>query len=216
MQPALIKTEPTNQLDQTSFTVDEMQQIRAAVKMKYAAVSTSATGFFKYPVGKEGALSLDYDNVLLEQTPDYLLRTFCGVGNPFAIDQIVEGNYVLDIGCGGGFDLWIASRLTGEKGRVFGVDLTEEMVFKAQSNLEGLQIKNAEIHLISSEQLPFTDNTMDRVISNGVINLSPDKPKLFAEIYRVLKPGGQMQFADIILERELPQNLSTGVESWSQ
>ena len=216
MQPVLIKTEPTNQLDQTSFTVDEMHQIRAAVKMKYAAVSSSAAGFFKYPVGKEGALNLDYDSVLLEQAPDYLLGAFCGVGNPFAIDQIVEGNYVQDIGCGGGFDLWIASRLTGEIGRVFGVDLTEEMVFRAQSNLEGLHIKNAEIHLISSEQLPFTDNTMDRVISNGVINLSPDKAKLFAEIYRVLKPGGRMQFADIILERELPPYLSAGVESWSQ
>lgn len=144
------------------------------------------------------------------------MNSFCGVGNPFAVSPIKEGSVVLDIGCGAGFDLIVASRLTGDTGRVYGVDLTPEMVARAQANLAALGIKNAEVILISSEQLPFPDNSVDVVISNGVINLSPDKPRLFAEIYRVLKLGGRLQFADIILERELPPQLAAGVESWSQ
>jgi ubiquinone/menaquinone biosynthesis C-methylase UbiE len=104
----------------------------------------------------------------------------------------------------------------GAEGKVFGVDLTEEMVDRARANLTVMQIKNAKIHLVSSENLPFENDTFDVVISNGVINLSPDKPGLFAEIYRVMKPGGRLQFADIILERKLPPHLATSVESWSQ
>ena len=123
---------------------------------------------------------------------------------------------VLDIGCGAGFDVWIASRLIGEKGRAFGVDLTGEMVARAGANLERLQVTNAEIHQIESEDLPFDDQAFDVAISNGVINLSPDKPRLFAEIYRVLKTGGRLQFADIVLDKELPAHLAAGVESWSQ
>jgi ubiquinone/menaquinone biosynthesis C-methylase UbiE len=90
------------------------------------------------------------------------------------------------------------------------------MVDRAHANLEAMQIKNQEIYHISSEQLPFSDNSFDVVISNGVINLSPDKPRLFAEIHRVLKKGGRLQFADIILEKQLPPHLMASVESWSQ
>ncbi len=122
----------------------------------------------------------------------------------------------MDIGCGAGFDLYVASQLVGDNGKIVGVDLTEEMVDRARTNLATLQVKNAEVHLISSEQLPFADNTFDVVISSGVINLSPDKPSLFSEIHRVLKPVGRLQFADIILDKELPPHLATSVESWSQ
>ncbi|EKD35521.1 MAG: hypothetical protein ACD_75C01875G0002 [uncultured bacterium] len=144
------------------------------------------------------------------------MNSFCGVGNPFAVSPLGEGSIILDIGCGAGLDLIVASRLTGDTGRVYGVDLTPEMVERAQANLAALGIKNAEVILISSELLPFQDNSFDGVISNGVINLSPEKPRLFAEIYRVLKPGGRLQFADIILERTLPLHLAASVESWSQ
>lgn len=145
-----------------------------------------------------------------------MLNSFCGVGNPFAIELIEEGCTVLDVGCGAGFDLYIASQLVGDQGSAFGVDLTEEMVDKARINLANQQVKNAAVHLISSEKLPFSDGSVDVVISNGVINLSPDKSRLFAEIFRVLKPGGRLQFADIILEKELPPDLAASVESWSQ
>lgn len=148
--------------------------------------------------------------------PEDLLNSFCGVGNPFSIEKIDKGNCVLDIGCGAGFDLYMASRLTGDSGKVFGIDLTEEMVKRAEENLGVLQVDNAEVLHVSSEKLPSDDDTFDVVISNGVINLSPNKQELFKEIFRILKPGGRLQFADIVLERELPPHLVASVESWSQ
>jgi arsenite methyltransferase len=159
---------------------------------------------------------LGYDEELLEEIPDEVLNSFCGVGNPFVIAPIVKGCSVLDIGSGAGFDLYVASRQVGAKGKVCGIDLTEEMVNRARANLASMQVRNAEVHLVSSEQLPFADASFEVVISSGVINLSPDKQRLFAEIHRILKPGGRLQFADIILEKELPPHLAASVESWSQ
>lgn len=198
------------------FSAEEIKQIRGAIRKKYAAVSNSAKGYFKYPVGKTGADLLGYDRQLLEELPEELLNSFCGVGNPLAIDQIERGSSVLDIGCGTGFDLYAASCQVGSTGKVIGVDLTPEMIDRARKNLAAAKVANTEVLLVASEQMPFADDTFDVVISNGVINLSPDKPKLFAEIYRILKPGGRLQFADIILEKNLPPHLAANVESWSQ
>lgn len=198
------------------FSSSDIEQIRTAIKKKYSAVSASAEGYFKYPVGKAGAVLLGYDQKLLEEIPADLLNSFCGVGNPLAINRIKKGDSVLDIGCGAGLDLYVASRLVGAEGNVFGIDLTEEMIDRARKNLMIMQIKNATILLVSSENLPFENNTFDVVISNGVINLSPDKTGLFKEIYRVMKSGGRLQFADIILETKLPLHLQTSVESWSE
>ncbi|KJR98854.1 MAG: hypothetical protein VR65_18785 [Desulfobulbaceae bacterium BRH_c16a] len=207
---------PKNQLDPEAFSEEEKSRIRSAIRKKYAAVSSSAAGYFKYAIGREGAQKLGYAPELLDNTPDTLLDSFCGVGNPFAVSPIKKGSIVLDIGCGAGFDLVVASRLTGETGRVYGVDLTPEMVARAQANLAAIAVDNIEVIHVSSESLPFADNTFDVVLSNGVINLSPDKPQLFAEIHRVLHPGGRLQFADIILEKMLPPQLAGDVESWSQ
>lgn len=205
-----------NQLKSSAFSADDKERIRTAVKKKYHAVSSSAEGYFKYPVGMAGARLLGYDKSIVEDIPTEIMRSFCGVGNPFAIDRVEKGSTVLDIGCGAGFDLLVASQLVGPNGKVVGVDLTKEMVDTAHANLDAMEIGNYEIHHISSEQLPFANNSFDVVISNGVINLSPDKPRIFAEIYRVLKKGGRLQFADIILEKELPPHLIASVESWSQ
>ena len=179
-------------------------------------MSSSASGYFSYRVGKEGALRLGYPKELLEQIPDELLNAFCGVGNPLQGELIPEGSHVLDIGCGAGFDLYLASRMVGSAGRVVGVDLSREMAARARANLSALQATNYEIIDVESETLPFPDDSFDRVTSNGVINLSPDKSGFFSEIHRVLKPGGLLQFADIILDKELPVHLAAGVESWSQ
>lgn len=193
-----------------------MQQIRAAIIKKYDAVSSSASGYFSYRVGKEGALNLGYPKEMLEEIPDELLNAFCGVGNPLQEELIPEGSHVLDIGCGAGLDLYLASRIVGSAGRVVGVDLSREMAARARANLSALQVTNSEIIDVESDALPFPDNHFDRVTSNGVINLSPDKSGFFREIHRVLKPGGLLQFADIILDKELPIHLAAGVESWSQ
>jgi len=123
---------------------------------------------------------------------------------------------VLDIGSGGGFDLYVACRLTGETGKVCGIDLTMEMVERAKKNLADVSTCNIEILHFATEEIPYADNTFDVVISNGVINLSPCKQELFKEIFRVLKSGGRLQFADVILEKKLPDTMTDSLEAWSQ
>ena len=192
------------------------EEIRSAVRSKYSEVAQSASGKFAYPTGREGARALRYEPALIDAALPDLLESFCGVGNPFSLFPIQPGTLILDVGCGAGFDLYIAARLTGPHGRVYGVDLTEAMVARACEHIQRAGIANAEVLQVASERLPFKENTFDVVISNGVINLSPDKETLFREINRVLKPGGWFGFADVVMEQELPQGMSGSAEAWSQ
>jgi ubiquinone/menaquinone biosynthesis C-methylase UbiE len=187
-----------------------------AVRQKYAEVAISSEGKFDYPTGRAGAEGLGYDPVYINEAPPSLLKSFCGVGNPFSLGSLEPGSSVLDIGSGAGFDLYVASRLVGDSGRVCGVDLTREMVDLASQGLAESGLTNVEVTHISSEEIPYSDTTFDVVISNGVINLSPCKQELFQEIYRVLKSGGRLQFADVILEKEMPGTLMSSAEAWSQ
>lgn len=148
--------------------------------------------------------------------PESILKSFCGVGNPFSLGAIGPGTSVLDIGSGAGFDLFVASRLVGESGKVCGIDLTEEMVELALQGIAEAGLANLEAIYVSSEKIPYDDNTFDTVISNGVINLSPCKEELFKDIFRVMKEGGSLQFADVVLEKELPGTLVGSAEAWSQ
>lgn len=190
------------------------QDIQRAIQKKYAEVSESAEGVFSYPTGEEGATFLGYPLSDWPDLPDNVLESFCGVGNPFTLGFIRKGDSILDIGSGAGFDLYVACQKVGEEGRVSGIDLTPEMVRKAQRNLEDAPCQ-VDIRVASSEALPFEADTFDVVTSNGVLNLSPLKEKTFSEIYRVLKPGGQLQLADIISKEELPQGTENSLEAWS-
>jgi len=194
----------------------DVNEIRNAIRNKYAAVSVSAAGKFPYPTGKDGLQALGYDPVVLESEYARFFESFCGVGNPFPLGDIRPGESVLDIGCGAGFDLFVASRLVGEKGRVYGIDLTEDMATRARENLNRAGVTNVEIKKVDLETIPYDDHFFDVVISNGVINLSPRKQTTFNEIYRVLKPGGKLQFADVVVENELPANFAGSAEAWSQ
>lgn len=191
------------------------EDIQEAVRRKYAEVSRSVEGKFKYPTGREGADALGYDLSIAEGMTDELLESFCGVGNPFALGQINPGDAVLDIGCGAGFDLIIASRIVGPEGKVCGIDLTPEMVKKAEDNLRRAGVTNGEVRLAGAEAIPYNDNVFDVIISNGVLNLSPRKEESFSEIYRVLKPDGRLQFADIVLKEDLPDKVANSLEAWS-
>lgn len=152
---------------------------------------------------------------MLSDLPDDVLDTFCGVGNPLALESIHSGEKVLDIGCGAGLDMILASRLVGPAGRVCGIDLTPEMVEKARANFVRAGVNNANAVVAGSEAIPYDNDAFDVVISNGVLNLSPLKERSFREIFRVLKPGGRLRFADIVLKEDLPAELANSLEAWS-
>lgn len=138
-----------------------------------------------------------------------------GCGNPTAIDAIAEGETVLDLGSGAGFDCFLAARKVGPTGRVIGVDMTPEMVERARANAEKAGITNVEFRLGEIERLPVEDASVDVVISNCVINLSPNKPRVFAEAFRVLKPGGRLMVSDLVLTRDLPEFIKQSAEAYA-
>jgi len=190
--------------------------IKSAIRQKYSEVAVSAAGKFQYPSGREGVELLGYDRALIQSAPPQLLDSFCGVGNPFSLSEIGLGSAVLDVGCGAGLDMYVAGRLVGDQGTVCGIDLTDDMASLARKNLEKAGSSNVEIKTVDTEHIPYPDRSFDVVISNGVINLSPSKQTTFKEVYRVLKPGGTLQFADVVLEQDLPEALSGSADAWAQ
>ncbi|HLK80811.1 MAG TPA: methyltransferase domain-containing protein [Xanthobacteraceae bacterium] len=152
---------------------------------------------------------------VLSGLPADILETFCGVGNPLALGPVHAGEKVLDVGCGAGLDMILASQLVGPSGSVCGIDLTHEMVDKAGADLAHVAAGNGSVALASSEAIPYHDDTFDVVISNGVLNLSPSKEQSLREFFRVLKPAGRLEFADIILNQDLPQDVANSLDAWS-
>ncbi len=137
-----------------------------------------------------------------------------GCGNPTALASLKEGETVLDLGSGGGFDCFLASNMVGQKGKVIGIDMTSEMIDKARENARKSGYLNVEFRLGEIENLPVADNSVDAIISNCVINLSPDKGRVFKEAYRALKPGGRVMVSDIVLLQELPESIKNSVEAY--
>lgn len=193
----------------------ERRTIQEGIHRKYAEVAQAGTACcFRYPTGKEGMLRLGYSEEILQGIPDSILASFCGVGNPFSLGPLTPGETVLDIGCGAGVDSLVAARLVGPRGRVVGVDVTVEMLSRARANLELTGLANVSFKPASAEALPFLDREFDVVISNGVFNLTVDKEQALREAHRVLKPGGRLMLADMILVQELPSDKVKRVENW--
>lgn len=173
--------------------------IRAGIAGKYRNVAVSPEGLFRYPTGEESALGLGYSPDLLGAIPKAVRERFVGVGNPFALGPIPPGEAVLDLGCGAGFDALIAAQLVGPTGRVVGIDMSPEMLAVAEAGLKEAHFPNIEFHAAHVEDLSFPDGVFDAVLSNGVLNLIPDKTAALREIFRVLRPGGRLQACDIAL-----------------
>ena len=158
------------------------------------------------------AEALGYDT---EGMPISATESFAGCGNPVALASLKEGEIVLDLGSGAGLDMFVASKKVGDTGKVIGVDMTPAMIEKAEKNADELGITNVEFRYGDIEEMPVEDNSVDVVISNCVINLAPDKGKVFREVYRVLKPGGRVMVSDIVLSKPLPKEVSDQVVTYT-
>ena len=198
------------------FTEKEKGKIQKAIRKKYAKVAKKPQGLFKYTTGREGLEALQYETHLIDELPGTVTTSYCGVGNPFTLGPIEQGESVLDIGCGAGVDAFFAAMMTGASGKVFGIELISEMLERAEENLALTGLKNVTLKQASAENLPFADQEFDVVISNGVFNLVPDKTRAFSEVLRVLKPEGRLMIADQILVGELPREKKQIIKSWSR
>ena len=197
------------------LTDTRAEKLRAAVRGKYAEVACEPTGQFPYPVGRESARGLGYEADWLEGIPAEIVDRFVGVGNPFRIRMPIAGERVLDLGCGCGLDVLVASRLEGGEGRAVGIDLTPEMIEAAERVVADGPLRNVEFRVGGIEALPFDEDTFDLVISNGVLNLVPDKDAAFREAWRVLKPGGDFVAADLLVTETVPAEVLASLDAWS-
>jgi SAM-dependent methyltransferase len=190
------------------------EQILAAVKDMYTAVATAPTEPYHFPVGREACRAVGYPDEVLAGLPDEAVDSFAGVGYPFRAGAIGPGDTVLDIGSGSGTDAFIASRLVGPAGKVYALDMTPAMVAK----LRGLAARAGNIEVIegNAERVPLADASVDVVTSNGMLNLVPDKRRAVAEIFRVLRPGGRVQIADIVIARPVPPDCAADPKLWAE
>ena len=193
----------------------DVETLRCQISDKYTAVAKTPEKGFHFHTGKPLALMLGYSEEVLEALPAGTVESFAGTGNPFTMDELGPGETVLDIGCGAGFDTLIAARQVGETGRVISVDMTPAMLDKATAGAKRAGFSNIEFREGFAEALPVDDASIDVVISNGVINLCPDKLAVMQEIYRALRPGGRIQLADIVVHIEVPQNAKDDIDLWS-
>jgi len=197
------------------ITKERARDIRTAVKLKYRQVSANPDGHFPYCVGRTSAVRLGYDPRFLQNVPSAVVDRFVGVGNPFQIIRPPRGARVLDAGCGCGMDSFIAAQMVRAEGLAVGLDLSPEMLGCAHGSLMSSGSVEPSFLLGSIEALPFSDSFFDLVVSNGALNLVPDKTAAFSEIARVLRPGGALAVADLVLIDTLPPEMLADMDAWS-
>ena len=189
--------------------------LREEVKNKYREVAIDPHGDHHFHTGRYLAKHLGYDEMFVASLPDVAVESFAGVANPFSMRPLVLGERVVDVGSGAGFDSFVAAHQVGATGKVVGVDMTEEMLAKSRSTAKMLGLSNVEFCEGLVERLPINDGWADVVISNGVINLCADKKATFSEIFRVLRPGGRLQFADIANGKPVPEAAIRNIDLWT-
>ncbi len=189
--------------------------LREQVREKYREVAAEPQRTFHFHAGRPLAARLGYEPDAVEALPDRAVESFAGVGNPFALRRLVVGERVVDVGSGAGFDSFIAAGQVGANGEVVGVDMTTEMLEKSRDTAAALGVDHVTFVEGFAEELPVADGWADAVISNGVINLCPDKRAVFGEIRRVLRPGGVLQFADIANGRPVPPEALRDIDLWT-
>jgi arsenite methyltransferase len=193
----------------------DVEVLRDEIRRTYSDVSTDQDTDFIFPTGRAWANELGYPEPELSRIPDATVGSFAGVANHWRLGRIEPGEVVVDLGCGAGTDLLIAAQMTGESGRVIGIDMTESMLASARESAAAMGLANVELHESLIEDLPVPDASVDVVISNGVIDLVPDKDAVFDEIDRVLKPGGRLQVADVIIHHEVSEDARKRIDLWT-
>jgi SAM-dependent methyltransferase len=194
----------------------DTQVLRSEVSKIYSRVATDPDGDFHFHRGSAYAANLlGYDPDELAALPKECTASFAGIANPHLIAPIVRGETVLDIGCGAGTDLLLAARRVGPSGHAIGIDMTESMRDRARASAVAAGLTNVEVRRGDATALPLPDASVDVIISNGVLNLVPEKDKAFTEIRRVLRPGGRLQLADIVLDAELGEDVRRNIDLWT-
>lgn len=199
----------------TMRVAPETGVLRKEVQEKYAEVAINPDQTFHFHHGRPLAEILGYSMDQLDAMPPQAVESFAGVGNPFSLGAIQLGETVLDVGSGGGFDSFIAGQAVGPGGKVIGVDMTEAMLDKARNTAKEMGLEQVEFRYGFVEEMPVPDGSVDVVISNGVINLCPDKYKAFEEVFRTLKPGGRLYLADIVVHKQVPDSAKEDVDLWT-
>lgn len=193
----------------------DVNVLRDEIRKTYSDVSAKPDREFIFPTGREWALALGYPEELLRRVPAATVEAFAGVANPFSLGPLEPGERVLDVGSGAGMDAMVAAQMVGPSGHVTGVDMTPDMVAVANRSAGAAGFENVEFVMGMGEDLPVPDASVDVVISNGVIDLMPDKDAVFSEIERVLKPGGRLQIADVVIQREVSEEGKRNIDLWT-
>jgi arsenite methyltransferase len=193
----------------------DVDVLRDEIRKTYTDVSTAPEQEFIFPTGRAWAQELGYPAPELARIPQATVESFAGVANHWTLGGIEPGSVVVDLGCGAGTDLLIAAQMAGPTGRVIGIDMTATMLERARQSATEMGLGNVELHESLIEALPLDDASVDVVISNGVIDLVPDKDAVFDEIDRVLRPGGRLQLADVIIHHEVSEDARSRIDLWT-
>ena len=188
--------------------------LKSEIRKTYASVSNEPQRDFIFPTGRAWAEDLEYP-VELANVPESAVESFAGVANPWQLGRLAAGERVLDLGSGAGTDSLVAAQMVGERGHVTGVDMTPQMLAKARAAAAEMGVSNVQFVETEAEQLPFPDGSFDVVVSNGVIDLIPDKDAVFAELFRVLVPGGRIQIADVTIQNPVSAEGRRNIDLWT-
>jgi SAM-dependent methyltransferase len=192
----------------------DVDLLKSEIKKTYSSVSAEPGKDFIFPTGRAWAEDLGYPDELAS-VPESAVESFAGVANPWTMGRLAAGERVLDLGCGAGTDSLVAAQMVGADGHVTGIDMTAPMLAKARAAAAEMGVANVEFVEAEAEQLPFGDASFDVVISNGVIDLIPDKDAVFAELNRVLASGGRIQIADVTIQNPVSEEGRRNIDLWT-